>query len=593
MNLSSFALDWQALQPAFNLKSFRPQTVDFFNLQPRAVSAVQQFLQNSHRSLLVLKANDLATSASAVEKWVKSQQAPLTVQGVQYVIEQADSFSFARVTAEPAQSIDDNFAAKHIVATALYCDCNQLFGSIRLHPVSKDIQLNAGLVHQLNGGVLILSVAALFEQFDLWLRLKNLLVTKRFSWYANNPLKSLPCEIPSYPLDLKVILLGDRNELATFAELESELYSLADYSEIDYYINVEQPEQRQQWADYVQTLAHNLQLTITPEGLTKLYQLLVRESEDRTLVSISPVELTALLQATYQQTSSKALSAVDFEQYFQQKSYQQSFLREQTYADILHDQVYVATEGEVVGQINGLSVIEYAGSPLSFGEPSRISCVVQFGDGEIVDVDRKNELAGNIHGKGMMIAEACLANLMNFQSQLPFSASLVFEQSYSDIDGDSASLATFCVLVSALADLALPQAVAVTGAIDQFGLVHAVGGVNDKIEGFFAICQRRGLTGSQGVIVPSAVLGQLSLSDEVVEAVKNNQFTVYAVNDVFEACEILFKRAFFDENEQENPNYTDENIPIAHLISQRIEQKGDFLPKIGLWNLLRIFKRKN
>nr|WP_243647922.1 Lon protease family protein [Cricetibacter osteomyelitidis] len=575
------------------MKSFRPQTVDFFNLQPRAVSAVQQFLQNSHRSLLVLKANDLATSASAVEKWVKSQQAPLTVQGVQYVIEQADSFSFARVTAEPAQSIDDNFAAKHIVATALYCDCNQLFGSIRLHPVSKDIQLNAGLVHQLNGGVLILSVAALFEQFDLWLRLKNLLVTKRFSWYANNPLKSLPCEIPSYPLDLKVILLGDRNELATFAELESELYSLADYSEIDYYINVEQPEQRQQWADYVQTLAHNLQLTITPEGLTKLYQLLVRESEDRTLVSISPVELTALLQATYQQTSSKALSAVDFEQYFQQKSYQQSFLREQTYADILHDQVYVATEGEVVGQINGLSVIEYAGSPLSFGEPSRISCVVQFGDGEIVDVDRKNELAGNIHGKGMMIAEACLANLMNFQSQLPFSASLVFEQSYSDIDGDSASLATFCVLVSALADLALPQAVAVTGAIDQFGLVHAVGGVNDKIEGFFAICQRRGLTGSQGVIVPSAVLGQLSLSDEVVEAVKNNQFTVYAVNDVFEACEILFKRAFFDENEQENPNYTDENIPIAHLISQRIEQKGDFLPKIGLWNLLRIFKRKN
>ncbi len=167
-------------------------------------------------------------------------------------------------------------------------------------------------------------------------------------------------------------------------------------------------------------------------------------------------------------------------------------------------------------------MIEYPGTPVCFGEPSRISCLVQFGDGEVVDVERKNELAGNLHGKGMMISEACLASILELPSQLPFSASLVFEQSYGEIDGDSASLAIFSVLVSALSDLPLPQNIAITGTIDQFGLVHAVGGVNDKIEGFFTICQRRGLTGKQGVVIPATTIQQLSLSDEVVEAVNFN-----------------------------------------------------------------------
>ena len=116
----------------------------------------------------------------------------------------------------------------------------------------------------------------------------------------------------------------------------------------------------------------------------------------------------------------QTLSAVDFEQAFKQKNEQHGFLRERTYADILNEQIYVETNGEIVGQINGLSVIEYPGTPVCFGEPSRISCLVQFGDGEVVDVERKNELAGNLHGKGMMISEACLASILELPSQLPF-----------------------------------------------------------------------------------------------------------------------------------------------------------------------------
>lgn len=590
VNLSEHLIPWHMLQPTLalvvDIKQIPQTAVAFFDLQPRAGEAILQFLRNSHRTLLVLKADELQEYANEVENFVKVyHHDEQTVSGVQYFVEQADSFSFARVYAGPAHSREDNFAAQKSVASALYFDASQLLGSIRIHPVSKHIQLNPGLVHQLNNGVLILSVSALLAQFDLWPRLKQILTTKMFHWYSIHPLKTLPCEIPSYPVHLKVILLGNRTDLAALAELEPDLYELADYSEVDNYWDVERPEQELQWIKYVQYFAHQQGFpSLTMDGLNKLYRLLVRESEDRTLINISPLKLKEILSRTALNTKGGALSAVDFERYFQQKTQQQSFLCEQTYADILHEQVHVETDGEVIGQINGLSVIEYAGTPLSFGEPSRISCIVQSGDGEVVDIERKSELAGNLHGKGILIAEACLANILDFPSQLPFSARLVFEQSYGEIDGDSASLAAFCVLTSALSDLPLPQSIAITGAIDQFGLVHAVGGVNNKIEGFFAICKRRGLTGKQGVIVPASTLNQLCLTDEVVNAVKNQQFFIWAVEDVFQTCEILFKR---DLIEEEGRKYHADNQPIAQLIMQRIERRSELNNQsMGLWSML-------
>lgn len=577
MKLTEQSLNWQNLIPHLDINHIPNDSVTFFDLQPRARSAIMQFLQNSHRTLLVLKADDHSEYAPLLEAFITKQQSDShTVNGVQYIVEQADSFSFARVSLQPAQSVNDNFAAKKSVASALYFDQAKLFGSLQIHPTSKDIQLNAGLVHQVNGGVLILSAAALLDQFELWSRLKQILLTQTFDWYSAHPFKPLPCEIPSYPLSLKVVLLGSRSDLATLSELEPELFAMADYSEIESYFSLETEQAQNQWASYVQ------QSSLCPidlSGLNKFYQLLVRESEDRSLINISPLTLKNWFSRSELQGKS-TLSAVDFEQVFAQQQYQQSFLREQAYNDILYEQIYVPTEGEEIGQINGLSVIDYAGTPLSFGEPSRISCIVQFGDGEVIDVDRKSELAGNIHSKGMMIAESCLASLLDLPSQLPFSASLVFEQSYSEIDGDSASLAAFCVLTSALADLPIPQSIAITGAIDQFGLVHSVGGVNDKIEGFFTICERRGLTGSQGVIVPAAVIHQLSLSEQVVSAVKNQQFFIWAVEDVFQACEILFQRDLLEQDK----DYQDDNQPISRLIQQRIELRAE-PPR---FNLLRV-----
>lgn len=572
MRASELLLSAESLQPSLQIQSDY-QKVEFFDLQPRASSAICQFLQHSHRTLLVLKADDLGEYASAVEDFVQSQQVKKEgIVGANYLIEQADSFSFPRISVQPATAQEDNFAAQKRVETALYFDHNQLFGTIRIHPTSKDIQLNQGLVHQVNGGVLILSVAGLLRQFDLWERLKQILISKTFDWYSAHPFKALPCDIPAFPLNLKVILLGNREELATFAELENGLYQWADYAEIESYFALDNEQDQQYWTDYVRFLGEKRNLKLSENAIQKLYQLLVRESEDRELVSISPTMLTDWIASAALKAQNCPLSAVDFEQVFQQKQSQQAFLQERTYADILNEQIYIETDGEVVGQINGLSVIEYPGTPVCFGEPSRLSCIVQFGDGEVVDIERKSDLAGNLHGKGMMIAQACLANLFDFPSQLPFSASLVFEQSYGEIDGDSASLAACCVLLSALSDLPLPQSIAITGTIDQFGLVHSVGGVNAKIEGFFEICKRRGFSGKQGVIIPATVINQLSLTDEVKSAVENQQFFIWKVEDIHQACEILFER---DLLEQENITYESDKLPLNQVIEKRIEQYSE------------------
>lgn len=585
--MSSFfpqqALDWQALQPDLAITEFPSETVDFWSLQPNAKQAISVFLRHPSRFLLMLKADDQAEYASLLESFTKlHHHREQSVFGVNYVVEQGDAFSFPRVYTEMAHSLDDNFATLGEVVNALYCDQFQLFGSLRVHPSSHDIQLNPGLVHRANGGVLILSAAMLLSQFDLWLRLKHILQTQTFDWYSAHPFKHLPCDVPSYKLNLKVIVLGSRTELATLGELEESLYSFADYAEIESYISVAEVESQKMWAGYVKKIAQTLNVEMNFSALNKLYKLLVRESEDRFLINISPIKLKEMLQDVVTLTGNSILSADDFEAVFQRKSIQYGFLKEQTYADILNEQVYVETQGEIVGQINGLSVIEYPGTPVSFGEPSRISCIVQFGEGEVIDVERKNELAGNIHSKGMMIAQACLSNILDLPSQLPFSASLVFEQSYGEIDGDSASLAIFCVLVSALSDLPLPQNIAITGSIDQFGLVHSVGGVNDKIEGFFTICQRRGLTGKQGVIIPMTTIQQLSLSDEVKSAVKNNEFFIYPVEDIYQACEYLFERDLLDENKE----YSEKTMPISRLIQRRIENRLDSEKK-GFWDFFK------
>ena len=197
----------------------------------------------------------------------------------------------------------------------------------------------------------------------------------------------------------------------------------------------------------------------------------------------------------------------------------------------------IATEGERIGQVNGIAILDLG--DYAFGRPSRVSARVSLGRGGIESIEREIELSGPIHSKGFMILSGYLAATYAQEWPLAVSATLTFEQSYDEIEGDSASSTELYALLSALSELPLVQGIAVTGSVDQNGLVQAVGGVTRKIEGFFATCKAKGLTGTQGVVIPAANVHNLMLDEEVVAAVRDGTFHVWAVRTIDEGFELL------------------------------------------------------
>jgi predicted ATP-dependent protease len=212
-------------------------------------------------------------------------------------------------------------------------------------------------------------------------------------------------------------------------------------------------------------------------------------------------------------------------------------LRDRSQEAILHDVALIDTSGRHIGQINGLSVLELGG--FGFGRPTRITCQVRPGSGKVVDIEREVELGGPIHSKGVLILSGFLAGRYALDTPMSLFASLVFEQSYGGVEGDSASSAELYALLSALAEVPLRQDLAVTGSVNQHGAIQAIGGVNEKIEGFFDICRARGLTGSQGVLIPQANVQNLMLRKDVVEACTRREFSVYAVKNIEEGVSLL------------------------------------------------------
>ncbi|HMJ79961.1 MAG TPA: Lon-insertion domain-containing protein, partial [Candidatus Dormibacteraeota bacterium] len=212
-------------------------------------------------------------------------------------------------------------------------------------------------------------------------------------------------------------------------------------------------------------------------------------------------------------------------------------VRDRVQEQIRRGTLLIDTRGAVAGQVNGLSVLSLG--PFTCGHPSRITARVRVGSGQVVDIEREVELGGPIHSKGVLILAGFLGARYSPERPLSLQASLVFEQSYAGVEGDSASLAELLVVLSALADVPLRQAIAVTGSVNQLGRVQPVGGVNDKIEGFFDTCRARGLTGAEGVVIPTANVANLMLRPDVVEAVAHGLFRVWPVETVDEAIEIL------------------------------------------------------
>ena len=405
--------------------------------------------------------------------------------------------------------------------------------------------IKPGALHRANGGYLILDVQNLLMNPFAWEGLKRTLYAKEIRMQSLERMLStvstVTLEPEAIPLDVKVVLVGNRHLyylLKTYDPEFNELFkATADFSE-----SFDRDE------DSVNQLAHIISIVanveksrpIKREAVARIIEHCSRETGDAEKLSLHRGRLKDLIVESDYWAGKNTKNEIDVEHVqsaIDSRIRRADQIQEQIREQILRDIVLIDTEGVCVGQVNGLSV--YQLGDYSFGQPSRITAAVRLGNGSVLDIEREIKHGGPIHSKGVMILSSCLANRYARDQPLPLSATLVFEQNYGGIDGDSASIAEFCVLISALADIPINQSFAVTGSINQHGEVQAIGGVNHKIEGFFDICKARGLNGDQGVIIPQANLKHLMLRQDVVEAVKYKQFSVHIISDVNDALELL------------------------------------------------------
>jgi len=563
--LTTTKLEWNDLVPdadsyqdVFESSALASET-DFSlaDTQPRLHYALEQLLYPRATSrFLLTKAPEEAEYLTLIGETLASLlPATHTPAGGQYDI------TGSIVRFEPSTDPESNFVGKQPVVIADWVEAEQLFGCLR--QFNQEITLQPGLVHQANGGVLLISLRALLAQPLLWMRLKTMVTQRRFDWVSFDESRPLPVSVPSMPLDLKVVLVGERDSLAEFQEMEPELAAQAIYSEYEETLQVTDSDTLRVWRQWVEQTASAAQLpTPAADAWATLIREAVRYTGDQETLPLCPLWLSRQLREVAALTADDTFDNDALTSMLAQREWREGFLAERMQDEILLEQILIETEGERIGQVNALSVIEFPGHPRAFGEPSRISCVVHIGDGEFNDIERKAELGGNIHAKGMMIMQAFLMSELDLEQQIPFSASLTFEQSYSEVDGDSASMAELCALISALAEVPVNQRLAITGSVDQFGRCQPVGGLNEKIEGFFAICQQRELTGEQGVIIPSANVRHLCLRQELLDAIEAKQFSIWAVDDVTDALPLLMGLAW-DAEGQTN---------LKQIILERIAQ---------------------
>lgn len=563
--MTTTKLEWNDLVPdadsyqdVFESSALASET-DFSlaDTQPRLHYALEQLLYPRATSrFLLTKAPEEAEYLTLIAETLASLlPATLTPAGGQYDI------TGSIVRFEPTTDPESNFVGKQPVVIADWVEAEQLFGCLR--QFNQEITLQPGLVHQANGGVLLISLRALLAQPLLWMRLKTMVTQRRFDWVSFDESRPLPVSVPSMPLDLKVVLVGERDSLAEFQEMEPELAAQAIYSEYEETLQVTDSDTLRVWRQWVEQTASAAQLpTPAADAWATLIREAVRYTGDQETLPLCPLWLSRQLREVAALTADDTFDNDALTTMLTQREWREGFLAERMQDEILLEQILIETEGERIGQVNALSVIEFPGHPRAFGEPSRISCVVHIGDGEFNDIERKAELGGNIHAKGMMIMQAFLMSELDLEQQIPFSASLTFEQSYSEVDGDSASMAELCALISALAEVPVNQRLAITGSVDQFGRCQPVGGLNEKIEGFFAICQQRELTGEQGVIIPSANVRHLCLRQELLDAIEAKQFSIWAVDDVTDALPLLMGLAW-DAEGQTN---------LKQIILERIAQ---------------------
>jgi lon-related putative ATP-dependent protease len=405
--------------------------------------------------------------------------------------------------------------------------------------------IKPGALHRANGGYLILDVRKVLLQPFAWEELKRALRAREIHIESIAQMLSLvstvSLEPQPIPLDVKIVLLGERllyYLLSAYDPDFDELFKVAADFEDDMALTTENVPL---YARLIGTLARSGGLRPFDRGaVARVIEHAARVAGDAEKVSVHVQTISDLLrEADYWAgaRSRAVVGAEDVQSAIDAQIVRASRIRERINEEIRRGTILIDTKGAVTGQVNGLSVLQLG--RFSFGRPSRITARVRLGTGRVIDIEREVKLGGPIHSKGVLILSGLLGARYAPDRPLSLAASLVFEQSYSGVEGDSASLAELAALLSALAQVPIRQGLAVTGSVNQRGDVQAIGGVNEKIEGFFDICKDPGLTGDQGVIIPAGNVKHLMLRRDVVEAVAAGRFRILAVETADQAMELL------------------------------------------------------
>jgi len=434
--------------------------------------------------------------------------------------------------------------------------------------------IRGGSVHKANGGYLVIRAEALLQNALSWDSLKTALTSEqvtveepgeRLGFMTMKGLKPEPI-----PLNVKAILIG--NPL-----LYLMLYAYdADFKELfkvkaDFDTTMDRTEENlQNYAAFICTFCRKENLKhLDSSAVAKVIEYSLRLAEDQEKLSTRFAEIADIIrEASFYATQEKVeyVTANHVKRAIEEKVYRSNLIQKKIQEMIERNIILIGTDGEATGQVNGLSVIGLG--DFAFGRPSRVTASIGMGREGIVDIERKARLGGRIHTKGVMILGGYLAEKYARDKPLSLSARLVFEQSYEEVEGDSASSTELYAILSSLSGLPIKQSIAVTGSVNQKGEVQAIGGVNEKIEGFFELCKAKGFTGRQGVIIPESNAQNLMLKEEVVEAVKARKFHIYPVKTIDEGIEALTGV----KAGTKRPDGTFEEETVNYLVDKRLRE---------------------
>jgi lon-related putative ATP-dependent protease len=462
--------------------------------------------------------------------------------------------------------------------------------------------IRAGALHRANGGYLVLDALDVLRNPLVWDALKKALKTR--SIRIEDPLEewrlatSAGLAPQPIPLSVKVVLIGSPILYYLLSALDEDFHELFKVK-VDFDDSLPRtPEFELLYARFVGNVCRDDGLLpFAPDGIARLIEHCSRLIGDqRRLTSRLGDVLDLVRESSFWagQRGHPLVGADDVDHSIEQKTYRANLLEERTRRIITEGTLLIDTDGRAVGQLNGISVLALGDHV--FGRPSRITARTYAGEPGVVDIEREAKLGGPIHSKGVMILAGYVAGRYARERPLALSASIAFEQQYEEVEGDSASSAELYALLSSLTDMPLDQAVAVTGSVNQRGEIQPIGGVNEKIEGFFDVCQLRGLTGCQGVLIPEANVRHLMLRRDVVEAVRAEHFHVYAIKTVDEGLALLTGREAGERGAdgrfpEGSVNAAVERALIANverLKEMRVEKPGLIIPAtaepVGPWS---------